>query len=176
MTDWVHRVIDDPAHIATMKQEGAAEPTGVLSKLLRYEKLRWYGNGFVQISPIVLFLFSFLTNTIAGLRCALANLAHRKKNAALQTSSKILNFKPAVCALNQLILTGMQVVVILVLDQMHPSCPAVLRFLPLLGTSSTIMTIALLIVLSRTPRDHPWTAAKRIRISLDVLCLVLFVL
>ena len=42
MTDWVHRVIDDPAHIATMKQEGAAEQTGVLSKLISYEKLRWW--------------------------------------------------------------------------------------------------------------------------------------
>lgn len=175
MTDWVHGLLDDPAHIATMKQEGSAEQTGVLSKLLRYEKLRWYGNGFLQVALIVLFLFSFLTNTIAGLRCVLASLAHSQKNAALQTASEVLNFKRTVCALNLLILTGMQVVVIFVLDQMHPSCPTVLLFLPLLGTVSTIATVALLIVLSRTPRDHRWTAAKRFRFSLDVLCLVLFV-
>ncbi len=35
--------------------------------------------------------------------------------------------------------------------------------------------VALLIVLARTPRDHGWTAARKIRFSLDVLCLVLFV-
>jgi hypothetical protein len=87
MTDWVHGVIDVPAHIATMKQEGSAEQTGVLSKLIRYEKLRWYGNGFVQVALIVLFLFSFLTNTIAGLRCVLAGLASRNKNVALQKAS-----------------------------------------------------------------------------------------
>jgi pimeloyl-ACP methyl ester carboxylesterase len=175
MTDWVHGVIDAPAHIATMKQEGSAEQTGVLSKLIGYEKLRWYGNGFVQIALVVLFLFSFLTNTIAGLRCVLASLSNRQKNATLQTSDKVLNFKRGVCALNLLILTGIQVVVILVIDQMRPSCPPILLFLPLLGTASTIMTVALLIVLSRTPRDHRWTAVKSSRFSLDVLCLVLFV-
>ena len=48
-------------------------------------------------------------------------------------------------------------------------------YLPLLGTVSTVATVALLIVLARTPRDHGLTAARRIRFSLDVLCLVLFV-
>jgi hypothetical protein len=90
-------------------------------------------------------------------------------------TSKVLNFKRIVCALNLLLLIGVQVVVISVFDQMHPSCPTVLFFLPLLGTTSTIMTVALLIVLSRTPCDHRWTAAKGTRFSLDVLCLVLFV-
>jgi len=65
--------------------------------------------------------------------------------------------------------------VLLVVDQIHPSCPTVLLFLPLLGTVTTVATVALLIVLARTRRDHDWTAARRIRFSLDVLCLVLFV-
>jgi hypothetical protein len=63
----------------------------------------------------------------------------------------------------------------LVLDQMHPSCPTVLLYLPLLGTVSTVATVALLIVLARTRRDHSWTVAGRIRGSLDVFCLILFV-
>ncbi len=175
MTDWVHGVIDDPAHVATMKQEGSAQPTGVLSKLMRYEKLRWFGNGTVQVALLVLFLFSFLANTIAGLRCGLVRLFHRQKNAALQASNKLLNFKRAVCALNLLILAAMQVVVLLVMDQIHPSCPTVLLFLPLLGTVSTLATVALLIVLARSRRDDGCTVARRIRSSLDVLCLVLFV-
>ena len=48
-------------------------------------------------------------------------------------------------------------------------------FLPLLGTVSTLATAALLIVLVSTRRDQGWTAARKIRFSLDVLCLVLFV-
>jgi hypothetical protein len=53
-------------------------------------------------------------------------------------------------------------------------------FVPLLGTISTLATALLLIVLARTLRDkvfrdHGWTAANRIRFSLDVLCLILFV-
>ena len=97
MTDWVHGVIDDPAQIATMKQEGFAQQTGVLSKLMRYEKLRWYGNGTVQVALWILFLISFLANTIAGVRYGLARLFHRQKSAALQTSNKVLNFKRGIC-------------------------------------------------------------------------------
>lgn len=175
MTDWVHGVIDDPSHIATMKQVGSAPPTGVLSKLMHYEKLRWYGNGTVQVALLVLFLFSFLANTIAGLRRGLARLFHRQKNAALQASDKVLSFKRAVCVLNLLILAAMQVVVLLVFDQIHPSCPTVLLFLPLLGTASTIATVILLILLVRTGREDGWTVAPGIRNSLDALCLILFI-
>ncbi|MFN7733086.1 MAG: alpha/beta hydrolase family protein [Pirellula sp.] len=175
MTDWVHGVINDPEHIDTMKQEGTAQQSGVLFKLMRYEQLRWYGNGTIQMTLPILFLFSFLANTIAGVRCGLARLFHRQKSVALQASDKVLTFKRAVCALNLLILTAMQIIVILVLDQMHPSCPTFLLFLPLLGTVSTLATLALLIALARTRRDDGWTVARRIRGSLDVLCLVLFV-
>ncbi len=175
MTDWVHSAIDHPSQIDKMKQEGVAQETGVLSKVVRYEKLRWYGNGTVQAALWILFLISFLANTIAGVRYGLTRLFRRQQSAALPASDKVLNFKRAICALNLLILVAMTITALLVLDQMHPSCPAVLMYLPLLGTVSTLATVALLIVLARTPRDHGWTAARRIRFSLDVLCLVLFV-
>ena len=46
MTDWVHGVIDDPSQIATMKQEGFAQETGVLSKVdtLRKTAMVWQRN------------------------------------------------------------------------------------------------------------------------------------
>ena len=124
---------------------------------------------------LVFFLFSFLINTIAGLQYCLARLFHRKKNVDLQASSKVLNFKRAVCALNLLILAAMQVTVLFVIGQIHPRCPTFLMFLPLLGTVSTLVTFALLVVLARTRSDDGWTVARRIRSSLDVLCLILFV-
>ena len=158
-----------------MKQEGVAPEAGVLPRLARYERLRWYGNGTVQAALWILFLISFLANTIAGVRCCLTRLFRRQQSAALPASNKVVNFKRAICALNLLILVALTITVLLVVDQMHPSCPAVLLFLPLLGTVSTLATVALLIVLARTRRDHGWTAARRIRFSLDVLCLVLFV-
>jgi hypothetical protein len=83
--------------------------------------------------------------------------------------------KRTLCALNIVILVMFSITALLVLDQMHPSCPSVLLFVPLLGTVSTLATVAFLIVLARTPRDHGWTAARRIRFSLEVLCLILFV-
>ncbi|HET6409606.1 MAG TPA: alpha/beta fold hydrolase [Chthoniobacteraceae bacterium] len=175
MTDWVHRVIDDPPQIDTMKQEGVAEVTGVLSKVVRYEKLRWYGNGTVQAGLWVLFLVSFLANTIAGVRCGLTRLFRHPQGSALPPSDRVLNLKRAICALNLLILVTFSITAWLVFDQLHPSCPAVLSFLPLLGTVSTLATVALLIVLAGTRRDRDWTAGRRIRGSLDVLCLILFV-
>lgn len=180
MTDWVHRVINDPASVATMKQEGSAQPTGVLSKLKRYEKLRWYGNGTVQTILPILFLFSFLASTIAGVQCGYSRLFHRQKSVSMLATDKVLAFKRAVCVLNLLILIAMQIIVILVLDQIHPSCPNFLLFLPLLGTVSTLATLALLPALlltgfHGTRRDDNWTIARRIRGSLDWLCLILFV-
>ncbi len=145
MTDWVHGVIDDPAHIPTMKQEGSAPPSGVLAKRIRYEKLRWFGNGTVQVVLYLLFLFSFLINTLVGFRSGLASLSYRLKSAALQAPGKVQSFKRALSALNLVILTAMQVVVIYVVDQIHPSCPRFLLFLPLLGSVSTIATITLLL-------------------------------
>ena len=175
MTDWVHRVIDDPDRVATMKQEGSAQRSGVLLKLERYEKLRWYGNGTVQAALFILFLVSFLANTVAGVRNGMARLSRGQKSKALPKTNRLLDFKRGVCALNLILLSAMLVVVLLVIDQMHPSCPTFLLYLPLLGTVSMLATVALLVVLIRTRREDDRTVATKIRSSLDVLCLILFI-
>jgi hypothetical protein len=175
MTEWVHGVIAHPSQIATLNQQGSAQETGVLSKVVPYEKLRWYGNGTVQAALWILFLISFLANSIAGVRYGVTRLFRRQQSAAVQASDKVLNLKRALGALNLLILVALGTTTLLVLDQMHPRCPAILLYLPLLGTVSTVAMIALLIVLARTPSDHGWTAARRIRFSFDILCLILFV-
>jgi hypothetical protein len=175
MTDWVHGVVDEPANIATMKQEGFAQQTGVLLKLERYEKLRWFGNGTVQTALFILFLVSFLANTVAGVRDGLARLFNRQRSEAMPKTIRLLGFKRGVCALNLILLSAMLVVVLLVIDQMHPRCPTVLLYLPLLGTVSMLATVALLVVLVRTRREDVWSVAPRIRSSLDVLCLILFI-
>ena len=175
MTDWAWSAIDHPSEIGKMKQEGVAPEAGILPRLASYESLRWYGNGTIQAALWILFLISFSTNTIAGAWCCLTRLFRRQQSVALPASNRVVNLKRAICALNILILVTFSITASLVLDQLHPSCPSVLLFVPLLGTVSTLATVALLIVLARTPRDHGWTAARRIRFSLDVLCLVLFV-
>ena len=174
MTDWVHGVIDDPSQTGALKQEGFAQETGVLSKMARYEKLRWYGNGTVQAALWILFLINFLANTIAGVRWSLTRLFRRQQNEAVSASNRVVNFKRAICVLDFLILVAFAITVLSVIDQIHPSCPAVLHYLPLLGTVATLATIALLVVLVRTRRDG-WMVARRIRGSLDVFCLILFV-
>ncbi len=175
MTDWVWRAINHPTDIDRMKQVGDAPNSGVLAKVVRYEKLRWYGNGFVQTALWLVFLISFLANTIAGVRSGLLRLFRPQQSAALQASGKVVKFKRAISALNFLILVAFSITAWMVLDQMRPNCPAILMYLPLLGSVSTLATVALLIMLARTPRDHGRTAGKRIRFALDVLCLVLFV-
>jgi hypothetical protein len=94
---------------------------------------------------------------------------------ALAPSDRVVKLKRAIGALNLLILVALTITLLLVVDQLHPSCPTVMLFLPLLGTTSTLATVALLIVLARTPRDDGWTAARKILFSLDVVCSVLFV-
>jgi hypothetical protein len=154
---------------------GVAREAGIFPRLASYESLRWYGNGTVQAALWILFLISFSVNTIAGAWCCLARLFRRGQSVALPASNSVVNLKRAIGALNLLILVALTITVLLVVDQLHPSCPTVLLFIPLLGTVSTLATVALLIVLVRTRREQGWTAARRIRFSLDVLCFVLFV-
>lgn len=175
MTDWAWRAIDHPSEIGKMKQEGVAPEAGILPRLARYESLRWYGNGTIQAALWILFLICFSANTIAGAWCCLTRLFRRQQSVVLPASNRVVNLKRAISALNFLILVTFSITVLFVLDQMHPSCPSVLLFVPLLGTVSTLATVALLIVLTKTPRDHGWTAARKIRFSFGVSCLVLFV-
>jgi len=175
MTDWTWSTIDHPSEISKMKEEGVAPEARILTRLASYESLRWYGNGIVQAVLWILFLISFSANTIAGAWSCLAHLFRRRQSVALPASNMAVSFKRAICALDLLILITLSTTLLLVVDQMHPSCPTVLMYLPLLGTVSTISTVALLIALTRTRRDHGWTAARKLRFSLDVLCLILFV-
>ena len=175
MTDWANTVVDTPAQIPTMKQEGFAPETGVLSKVVRYEKLRWYGNGTVQAALWIPFIVSFCASTIAGMRCGLTRLFRHQEGPGSPASDRVVSWKRALCALNLLILVTFSITAWWVSDQLHPSCPAVLSFLPLLGTVSTLTTVALLIVIVRTRRDPRWTGARRIPSSLEVCCLIVFV-
>src|SRR5262249_9070561 len=140
MTDWASRAIDHPSEIDKMKQEGFAQETRILFKLERYENLRWYGNGIVQTALWIFFFVSFLANTIASVRYGLPRLFRRKQSGPVQAFDRVVNFKRAIGALNLLILVAMTITALLALDQMFPSCPAVLMYLPLLGTVSTFAT------------------------------------
>jgi dienelactone hydrolase len=175
MTEWTHRVLDHPAQISRMKQDGIAPEAGVLSKLARYEKLRWYGNATVQSVLFILFLISFLSNAATGVGGCFRKLFRRQTRSALEASGGVVNFKRVICALNLLILFAFSMVVVFVIDQVHPSCPSMLLYLPLLGTVSTITTVALLVMLAITRRDKDSTVARRLQNAHDVLCLILFV-
>lgn len=175
MTDWAWTAIEHPAQIGRMKQAGAAPEAGILPRLASYERLRWYGNGTIQAALWMLFLVSFSANTVAAAWCGVTRSFRRQLRGALSASDSIVNWKRALGALNLLILVAYSMTVWLVVDQMRPSCPTVLLFIPLLGSASTLATIALLIVIARTPCNPGWTAARRVRFSLDTLCLILFV-
>ena len=175
MTEWVHRVLDHTLQIDRMKQEGIAPEAGVRSRLARYENLRWYGNVTVQSVLFVLFVISFLFNAAALLGSCCRKLFRRHPNSGLHVSDGVVNFKRALCAFNLLILFAFSMVVVLVIDQIRPSCPRILLYLPLLGSISAIATVALLLLLARSHRDEDSTLAMRLRRAFDVLCLILFV-
>jgi alpha-beta hydrolase superfamily lysophospholipase len=175
MTDWVQNRIDHPFEIHKMKQEGIAREAGILSRFAGYEKLRWYGNATVQTACWILFFVVFLTNTIVGIRRCTVRLIGRASEAALPGLDGPARLKRVVCVLNLLILVAFTITVLLVADQLRPSCPSALLFLPILGTVSTLATIVLLIVLAWTRNDPGWTKARSVRGSLELLCLILFV-
>ena len=174
MTDWAWAAILHPSSIGNQKMEGIAPDAGILPRLARYERLRWFGNGTVQAALWMLFLISFGANAVESAWCCWRRLCRREQPAA-SPWNRTVNLKRAIGALNLLILIALSITVLLVLDQLHPSCPSFLTFSPLLGSVSTLATALLLVRLVRTPSDPGWRAGRRIRFSLDVLCLILFV-
>lgn len=175
MTDWVRLAIDDPSRIEPMKQEGSAEPSGVLSKLMRYDRLRWCGNGTVQSLIWLVFIAVFLANAIRGIRNGFHRLVRRRPSDGRPEIERLLNLKRALGAFNLLIMIALGGVTLQVLDQMHPSCPAVLLYLPLLGSVSAATTLGLMMALARAPRDPAGTTGRRIRLAFEVFGFVLFV-
>lgn len=175
MTNWAKRVIDHSSDTDKMKQEGVAREAGVLSRLAEYESLRWYGNGIVQTALWILFFLYFFTQTTIAIWHGLVRLIGRRSEAASAGSDGPAILKRLICVLNLLILIAFTITVFFVVDQMRPSCPPVLLFLPLLGTISMLATVALMIVLTTARSGRDWTIAKRIRSSIGLLCMLLFV-
>jgi hypothetical protein len=116
MTDWARCAIDRPSEIGKMKQEGVAPEAGILPRLARYESLRWYGNGTVQAALWILFLISFIANTIAIVWCFVTRLSRRQQSVALPASNRVANLKRAISALNFLILVTFSTTALLGLD------------------------------------------------------------
>lgn len=175
MTDWVQRGIDHPLEIDKMKQEGIAREAAILPRLASYERLRWYGNVTVQAGHSVLFYVYFLTQTIITIWRLIVRWTGRPPNTTSPRSDEPATLMRVICVLNFLILVLFTITVLLVHDQLRPSCPPLLLFLPLMGTVSTLATIALLIVLAKARNNPGWTGARRIRHACEVLCLILFV-
>jgi hypothetical protein len=171
MTDWAHAGLNDPSQIAAKKQEGVAPEAGIFPRLASYENLRWYGNATVQIALWILFFTVFLIKSIIVLwRLACG----RSKPASLETGWPG-RLRRMLFLLNFLIMIALTITLLLVMDQIRPSCPTVLSFLPLLGTVSTLATIAVLIGFAMTRRVYDWTKTSKFWWSLDLLCLILFV-
>jgi len=175
MTDWARTVINDPSRIDTMKHEGVAREAGILSRYASYETVRWYGNATVQTAHWILFSVVFLSHTIVAIWWCTARLIGRTSKISPPGLDGPTNLKQAICVFNFLILVMFTLTALLVVDQLRPSCPTVLLYLPLLGTVSTLATTVLLIMLARTRRVDSWSVGSRIRSSLDILCLILFV-
>ncbi|TWU38594.1 alpha/beta hydrolase family protein [Novipirellula artificiosorum] len=171
MTDWARATLNDPSQIDAKKQVGVAPEAGILSRYASYEGLRWYGNATVQIALWVLFFTVFLINTIIILYRRLS----RRSKPTLPGLGWPDRLKRMLSLLNFLIMIALTITILLVIDQIRPSCPTVLRFLPILGTVSTFATIAVVIGFATTRRDFDWTTTSKFWWSLDLLCLMLFV-
>lgn len=166
MSDWAHRVITDRQQIERTYQEGTAEPSGILSQLNHYQNLRWFGNGIVQSVLFILFFLSFVTHTI------------RWGFGLIQKStpdSQLIKFKRALCGFNLVVLAGFVVVVISVINQIFPSCPHILMYLPLLGTISILATLAFLWFQIKHGNSDEVPLGNRLPGIVDTLGLALFI-
>jgi len=175
MADWARTVMDRPTELETGRQEGTPRAAGVLPRLQGYERLRWYGNGPVQASLWILFFVHFSRRSIASLASLVIARLRRSHPGGVPATRRFQSLTKAICGLDWLILVTFSITAVLAVDQLHPRCPSVLQFVPLLGSISTLATAGLLIQHLRTPRNMDTTARPALRVSLDLLVLILFV-
>ena len=169
MTDWTHKFLTAPSRIDERKQVGMARDAGILTRYASYENLRWYGNAAVQITLWILFFTAFLIGAVLPiwrrLRCG--------AEPASSSTDWLHRLRTVLSVLNLLIMLGFSILALFVIDQMHPSCPGVLSFLPILGALSMLGTITLLIGTAMSPQRG--LAIRNAWRSVETACLILFV-
>jgi hypothetical protein len=175
MTDWVQQRASGVKRPGGWSRGGHAVASDQPFTAERYERLRWYGNAPVQAVQFIVFAFVFLAGAVVG---TVRLLRRRRRDQAVSDTRLRKWLTPAATALsvlNLVLLIGLVALARGLANQLEPSYPAVLNWLPLAGSLSvglTVTLLALLIAGWRSSTDSRW---KRISWAVFATCAVAFV-
>src|SRR5262245_53774429 len=145
MTDWVLR------HTTGAKSPGAAPavrlPPGPPREAAQpiaaghYDRLRWYGNSIVQSCLFLVFAGGFLSIALAGTVRAAGGMTRKGASNEARTGRWVARGAVAIAILNLSVLTGLVCLIRRLSSAWDPAYPAVLNYLPLVGTLSALATL-----------------------------------
>src|SRR5262249_20968401 len=123
----------------------------------RYHRLSWYGNSFVQLPQLLGFGLVFIVGSFS---LPVGLLIRRFGSLAQRSVRPIHGVRLgawSTCVLNLVVLVGLTILVQAVGNQIQPDCPTLLRFLPLLGAVSAVVSLLVVGFIVRVWRSGYWT-------------------
>ena len=175
MTDWVLQQASGVKRPEGWPQRGRVAESDQPFPAERYDRLRWYGNAPVQAIQFIVFAVVFLAGAVAGT----VRLVRGRRRDPAPTVTRLRNWltpvATGVSVLNLALLTGLVALTLGLANQLEPSYPGVLNWLPLAGSLSVGLTLTLLALLGARWRALADSRRKRIGWVLFAICAIAFV-
>jgi alpha-beta hydrolase superfamily lysophospholipase len=135
---------------------GAAREIALRYPAERYQRLSWFGNSLVQLPLLLGFALFFVVGSLGLPVGMLIRRLRSRTQDSVGPNRRAKTLTCALCSLNLLLLVGLVVLVQAVGNQIQPVCPPLLRFLPLAGALSGLLTLLVLGFLARAWRSGSW--------------------
>ncbi len=175
MTDWVLQQAGGVKRPGGWPQRGRIADLDQPFPAEQYDRLRWYDNAPVQAIQFIVFTVVFLVYAVAGT----VRLVRGRRRDSAPTVTRVRNWLTplvtGVSVLNLALLTGLVALTLGLANQLEPSYPGVLNWLPLAGSLSVGLTLTLFAVLVARRRALPDSRRKRIGWVLFAICAIAFV-
>ena len=173
MTDWVVQQAGGVKRPDGWPQRGRATESYQPFPAERYDRLRWYGNGPVQAIQFIVFVVAFPVGAVAG---TVRMVRGRRRDPTVTRARDWLTpVVTGLSVLNLTLLTGLVALTLGLANQLEPSYPGVLNWLPLAGSLSVGLTLTLLALLGARWRAPSDSRRKRIARILFAICAIAFV-
>jgi hypothetical protein len=175
MADWVQQQASGSKRPEGGARRGQVPESGQPFTAGRYDRLRWYGNAPVQAIQFIAFALVFLAGALAG-AVRLVRGRRRDPAAPVTAPGKWLTLVvTAVCVLNLALMAGLITLTLGLTNTWDPRYSPALSWLPLGGSLSLCLTLALLVLLLTRRRVAAYPPRRRIGRILLATCAIAFV-
>jgi pimeloyl-ACP methyl ester carboxylesterase len=175
MTDWVRQHASGVKRPEGWLQRGRIVESDQPFTAEYYDRLRWYGNVLVQAPQFLVFAAVFLVGAVGGTVRLIRGRHYERPPSVTRLRKRLTTVTTAVSVLNLVLLTGLVALAFELANLWEPSYPALLNWLPLVGSLSVCLTLMLSALLVASWRAVADSRRSRIGWVMFATCAIAFV-